>query len=115
MYKAEGNESLATQTWIPKHQVHQLLFNEMIFLAIDPILFLLSHTELLTKSPFRQALLLGTNRDVSFLPLSPLVMVRLWSTGKPSKTTGKLRGIPGCYLIHLAPENGKTANQVEYL
>lgn len=84
MYKAEENESLATQTWIPKYQVHQLLFNEMVFLALDPILFLFSHIELLIKLPFRQALLLGTNRDVSFLLLSPLVMIRLWSTGKPS-------------------------------
>lgn len=115
MHKAEGNESLVTQTWIHKRQVHQLLFNEMVFLALGPILFLFSHIELWIKSPFRQARLLGTNRDISFLLLSPLVMVRLWSTGKPSKTTGKLGGIPGCYLVHLVPENGKTTHQVEYL
>lgn len=53
MHKAEENESLAAQTWIHKHQVHQLLFNEMVFLALDPILFLFSHIELWIKSPFR--------------------------------------------------------------
>lgn len=87
----------------------------MVFSAPHPSLFLLSYRELLIKSPFLQALLLGTDRDVCVLLLSPLVMVRLWSIGKPSKMTEKLGVFPGCYLVHLVSGKEKTANQVESL